>query len=438
MRLNNGEELRDKSGLLLLLHKDWLKHDGEGTRNQSFIYRQLKEDKDKKADLIAEQPEEYVRAYENRKEKTAGTPSGGKTERLGQYELIEAVCVAYRRGEISEEKAFDLLRRIFQAQSRKAVTMAQAINEIAACRESEAEERNEKIRQLFSERSVLQDYKEKLVKELVDNYFQPYGLTGKDSRSLEKQQTRSGIHSRQAYRDDIFLLDRYLKHIGNGQVTEGRKPGAMGQELWIKASPYQEQCESLYEKLNRLESGVRELLIPLGFDPGTGCGIFIIGRNRIDRYSVEQFYGDYHIYPNCYFAVIYYVEDMTEIDNKIREEGKYLPGEMSFRMQAELFPTLAAAIESIEENLTDFYDSYDRDNMDLHVWQKLPEKLQGFFDHRKQIPLDAPMTEEEAEIINEYVEREKKREIAGREGTAGENTRKEGREKKRAGKKEKI
>ncbi|MBR5088831.1 MAG: hypothetical protein IK093_05345 [Ruminiclostridium sp.] len=210
----------------------------------SFIYRYIKETKDKRAEANSGSAEAYD-TYRNENNK-----------RCDHYIRLRSAYLAYKNGIIPVED-YNAAAESVPAKKKKKATS----NDI-----DEAEEQ----------------YERNLILDQIASFFSNAGVrwnkNENDEAGKNKYDTRTysavndGSEKSSVYSDDILMLYKFICHTGgaSGDST------ASGNEY---SNEYIEKCEDLF--LNLSKSGKKDLLVPLAIDPSSDMGIFIVGSDYL-------------------------------------------------------------------------------------------------------------------------------------------------------------
>ncbi|MCR4814975.1 MAG: hypothetical protein K5879_09145 [Lachnospiraceae bacterium] len=438
-RVENQTDLTNR------IWENWLECDEKGERSQSLIYKELKEQSDRKALEISENIEEYIQKAE---EKAFGTYSGKedisgkKLKRAGLYQLLQAVRFAYRDGRISAGNALNLLKRSILSDKKAGERLRKLTDEISKLKPEETDSYAEN---LFSGKNpVLSEYQYKLVIALVSNYFKQSSLpltrkdipknegnTGEDyylnlyrekSRIPEREEARrisrenagagQNDGKKPVYKDVVGLMNLYNESLGNsadrGNTGKVRRNEKMtGGDLTVDFSEtnrekeFQNRCDELFRLLNEKvpEKQAVNVFIRLMISSGTGCGIFIIGKERLSKELWNWFCEDCGSREyRCCIAVLSFQEFDSYEDS------------ITFGMNPEFFTDFASARKYMDIIAHDVYSLFE-DSSEAELEAYLPEYLQFFIHHE----LQNPMSSYEEKIIQEYIKKEEEKKKRERE-----------------------
>ena len=388
MLLDNGFEIRDKHDLIDMLWQDYKEKYEAGNPSDSCIYGFLKKDNDRKAAVLAATDDlESVSA-----------------KRINLYQMIRAISIAYREERISAGAALILLQKTMDSDKKAGKQVKGLSEEIVRC--DSKEQKSILAERLFSgENAILASYLEKLLERLVTNYFNPYGYSvnslkekapakaedtlGTAYEAEEKERAQREIErkyqdtEKEGYKDDIRLLNEYISHIGSDAIGSGNAADA----ALLDDPYYQEKCTRLFRKLKEMENKdvVKSVFIPLGFHPGTGCGVFILGTEVLPE-EKEQ--------ADCSFAVIAY------------QYREMMDGELQYFMTTVRFADIHSAVKYMHDSRSEQYDNYydsctENAGKTMYLLEQLPEELRGFIDHTSY----GRYTEADRKAIEKYKEK---------------------------------
>lgn len=358
MIIGGNKEIRNYRDLYSTIKEDWeLKQPLPGNtysddpRHDSFIYRYLKRINDERAEMLSGDVESAVR---------------GSLGRTNQYQLIEAVSRSYGFGKISHLKALSLLEMLYDNDKRSSVTIRKWTDGIIGS------SGNKKIAAelIFTDsRSKLPEYKDKLLFRNINDFL-------KDS---------SGTDS--LYGDDVRLISEFNEYLGRSKVKKGISPESDAGRLYD--SRYRDYCERLYSGVMSSGEYAPDAYIPLGFDEMSGAGLYIVGRNKCSKYSLDEYDGRIGKPRDVFFAVICF-ESWYDENRDIKTYGDIMVGQ-----SIVLFDSMTDGLRYLKDRRGAFIEKYLVED-GSGIWNP--------YDDSYVTPLSA---EEEAEV-RAYDEMEKK------------------------------
>lgn len=393
MMIGGKTEIRNREDLYLQIWKDWTRHskkiDSEeysGSRQDSFIYIYLKDLNDSMARKSLENVEpEAIEGFLD----DCITGSGG--QRSNNYRRLEILCAAYARGMVGPDRALFYLDHIVKKDKKTAGSIEKWIRDIRSKVDDETAAKS-----IFTDEPLeLQKYKDRLLYRVINDKFKKYGFiteaeteenygSEKNEPLITDYRVRSGKKVENLYEDDISMLDAYLSLRGsNGSVSgDDERRG----DLILNDSRHKDVCSNSYLKLNANKEEYSEpgdAYIPLGFDPVTGAGIFIIGKNKVSRRALNAF--RHRIQDSggnerkgereVYYAVVYFgyvdCEDGegkpygfdSDCEDYCEDDGYQGDGTAYFKMT--LYGDYEDALKGLNSHRDCFFWHYETENTEI-------------------------------------------------------------------------
>ncbi|SCY25976.1 hypothetical protein SAMN02910292_01234 [Lachnospiraceae bacterium XBB2008] len=241
--------IRSKKDMYRLAREEWDDKQKNGTHQTAFAYRYLIGLSNKKSEKLApEINEERIGLYIN-KDKEALNKWG----RLKQYELIKAICIAHESGIISGESALRCISDILSQNGRKKGTVLKNLEKLIS--------ENSDPNVFFSDNDLLDQYLEQLRKELVNDYLRPVRCNDADDDNGDD-----------LYSDPVAFAMGLLADLTKNESHNS----------WMTDNDYLEKCSAVYETICKKEKTCN-LFFPIGFDSRTGSGIYLVGKNHLEK-----------------------------------------------------------------------------------------------------------------------------------------------------------
>ena len=410
MIIGGKTEIRSREDLYLQIWKDWIRHskkaDSEeysGLRQDSFIYGYLKDLNDSMARKSLENVEaEDVEGFLDE----CITGSGG--QRTNNYRRLEILCAAYARGLVGPGRALYCLECIVKKDKKSAGSIEKWIKRI---RGREDEETAAKT--IFTDEPLeLQKYRDRLLYRVINDKFKKYGFIteaeteenyGSENNKalITDYRVRSGKKVENLYDDDISMLDAYLSLKSSKGPVSGNNDRSG--DLILYDSKHKDVCCNQYLNLNAGRQEYCEPLdayIPLGFDPVTGAGVFIIGKNKVSRRALEAYKNrcdKKEKDKKAFFAVVYFSNKLGEDPGGEKyyydcDKGDYYEGDDDdvyegdgcILIKMTLYDDYEDAIKGLKDHKDYFFAQYGMENSNIDedildaVWNRTyrpePEK----------------------------------------------------------------
>ena len=357
MIIGGNREIRNYRDLYSTIKEDWeLKQPvsacaySDDPRHESFIYRYLKSVNDERAVVLAED---------------VAAAACGRFGRTNQYQMVEALSIAYASGKVSHLKALSMLYALYDNDKRSSGTIRNWTDKVIE------DSKNKKIAAdaIFADDSRLREYKDKLIFRNINDFLKDSG----DADSL--------------YGDDIRLLSEYTEFIGAVRVKNVSRFGKESGRLFD--GKYREYCERLYSGVMSSSEYATDAYIPLGFDEVTGAGLYITGRSKCSKSSLDN-YADRKGKPcDVFFAVICF-ESWYDENRDIETYGDIMVGQSTM-----LFDSMDEALKYLKDSRGTFLEKYVLED-GSGIWNPYADDFV------------TPLSPEEEAEVKAYDEREKK------------------------------
>ncbi len=244
--------IANKADLYDLLWHDYFDLHNKNV-SESFIYKYLKQNKDRRAESIAKSKSTLLE-YADRK-------------KPDKYILLRAIYLAYNNATISQKEYLEYFSAIASVKDRKT-----------------GEAKLPKCCELSSPNGMTaaQQYQEhKLLKGCVSDFFQNAGYRQGATKNDDYFNKTSVKYAKEkdGYINDLDLWAAYYMYTMDGaSQTNGHYIPQLDNE-------YIDKCKKLFELLDNEQ--YNEAFIPLYFDSISGAGVFIIGGNRFEENAFD-------------------------------------------------------------------------------------------------------------------------------------------------------
>lgn len=288
-------KIQSRAELIRYIREDWQERTKEGRRTESFIYGYFKEIKEETALWLAE-------------DKKRLTEAGNKDP----YTLLRALTIGYETGLLSKEEyqsAYCNLRwKKEQARHRR--MLSAGIEEI---------------------RKSADAYEKTLLSGIVTDFFRNEGYyqtpvaTDTDRELIEHTPeqglTREGKRRTYRERDDIQLLLAWIDYEdgepasardNQADIVSSDMPDALSNGGCMPDDAgFIRKCEELYHRLDHFHRD--RIFIPLYINRSMGTGLYIIGKDFFDEFSLPD--GGVR---SCYICILYF-DDVPYIEDDLSE-----------------------------------------------------------------------------------------------------------------------
>ena len=243
-------EISPKMAFYVSLWNDYKTNQEEGTIEESYIYRYLKQRKDEQAKQTTAEKRESLRA----------------SSRIDAYVYIQSLYSAYEKKKLGRKELISLLSKLIGEKSNLRVFG----NDIA-----KAGKDPEVLKELHSK------LLDRCLKKDIQIFFNDIGYVekmGKGAMPLTGK-TRKNNEILDLYFGFIGENEWGLDIIGNA-YSDKTLTNRIDDEDYIKA------CKKLFEDMLK-DDNAKNAFSPLFIDEGSGAGIFIIGRDQLDIPAVD-------------------------------------------------------------------------------------------------------------------------------------------------------
>lgn len=240
---------------------------------ESFIYRYLRQNKDRRAASVA-QTAESLREYSARK-------------RVDKYILLKAAYLAYSEGRLTREEYVEHFSAVASVRNRKTGEL-----KLPKCCELDSDEGI----------TAAQEYQEqKLLKGCVSDFFQNAGFR-RDAVGDEENFSRTAVKyekEKEGYISDLDLWAAYYMYSAQGSAQES------GRFVTGPEDGYIGKCAALFRLMDSEEYA--DAFVPLYFDSVSGAGVFVIGDRRFEGRPVSGC----GVYVVCFDGLLENISDMS-------------------------------------------------------------------------------------------------------------------------------
>lgn len=310
------------------LFDDYSAHYGDV--ENCFYYRYLKKRKSEQAAAIvnSKDSEELLADYAAR-------------TKPNKFVLLRAAYLSFKNGRITADAYKKHFARVSDGKKKTAELMAADITTA-----DDAKEFNDALEKQLLKNLVSDFFDNAGFKKGADNVEQ-YFDKNKKIASNTRIRSKYSKHSKSLdkYTDDIDMLYCYLQY-KNAELSDA--PAAYSAGL---SETFKNDCAELFRSL--CKSSESDVFMPLYFDPVSGAGVFIIGKERFYKSLKEE------LTENCAACIVHFSHVSVDIEPSVNETL------MDLCMYVDICENVSAAFEEFEDGVAS--EAYLTDLSDENV-----------------------------------------------------------------------